>query len=285
MSRSLRVGGSGLEENLVANSLNTMECSGSIKYNLVARTISQRYYKDGSENLIQTVQPVLTPDRVKKCQNGRIMKEDGEEMFTLTGQDVHGVAILSHPPRTNDPKLGGSGPLISDEHCFTVDSTPHMVIEKDEHDIAIYNHPRNIDRKYFYHENEVLSALRTVQRPPSKALEKSKLKPLLNPNMRIRRLTPGECEKLMNFPSGWTKYGYQKGATLTHENVYGWKPYTDEDGVTEDRWVVVGKKPLERPLEDTVLISDTQRYKLCGNSVVTSIITFIGKRLLEMMNE
>jgi DNA (cytosine-5)-methyltransferase 1 len=34
---------------------------------------------------------VLTPDRVKKRQNGRRMKEDGEPMFTLTGQDIHGV--------------------------------------------------------------------------------------------------------------------------------------------------------------------------------------------------
>lgn len=37
--------------------------------------------------------PVLTPDRVEKCQNGRRFKEDGEPMFTLTGQDRHGVAI------------------------------------------------------------------------------------------------------------------------------------------------------------------------------------------------
>lgn len=37
--------------------------------------------------------PVLTPDRAEKRQNGRRFKEDGEPMFTLTGQDRHGVAI------------------------------------------------------------------------------------------------------------------------------------------------------------------------------------------------
>lgn len=37
--------------------------------------------------------PVLTPDRANKRQNGRRFKEDGEPMFTLTGQDRHGVAI------------------------------------------------------------------------------------------------------------------------------------------------------------------------------------------------
>lgn len=37
--------------------------------------------------------PCLTPDREEKRQNGRRFKKDGEPMFTLTGQDVHGVAI------------------------------------------------------------------------------------------------------------------------------------------------------------------------------------------------
>ena len=37
--------------------------------------------------------PVLTPDRAEKRQNGRRFKEDGEPMFTLTGQDRHGIAV------------------------------------------------------------------------------------------------------------------------------------------------------------------------------------------------
>ena len=37
--------------------------------------------------------PVLTPDREEKKQNGRRFKEDDEDMFTLTGQDVHGVML------------------------------------------------------------------------------------------------------------------------------------------------------------------------------------------------
>jgi len=39
------------------------------------------------------VRPVLTPDRKEKRQNGRRMKENGEDSFTLTSQDKHGVAI------------------------------------------------------------------------------------------------------------------------------------------------------------------------------------------------
>lgn len=37
--------------------------------------------------------PVLTPFRKEKRQNGRRCKEAGEDMFTLTTQDQHGIAI------------------------------------------------------------------------------------------------------------------------------------------------------------------------------------------------
>ena len=39
------------------------------------------------------VKPCLTPDRIEKRQNGRRFKEDGEESFTLTAQDKHGVLL------------------------------------------------------------------------------------------------------------------------------------------------------------------------------------------------
>ena len=47
------------------------------------------------------VAPVLTPDREKKRQNGRRMKEPGEPSFTLTAQDRHGVAIFDDQGRKN----------------------------------------------------------------------------------------------------------------------------------------------------------------------------------------
>ena len=61
----------------------------------VSRTILARYYK-GCSNIHENsgiAIPVLTPDRTEKRQNGRRFKEDGEPMFTLTGQDRHGVAV------------------------------------------------------------------------------------------------------------------------------------------------------------------------------------------------
>jgi DNA (cytosine-5)-methyltransferase 1 len=56
----------------------------------LAPTIST---KPGGNTEPKIAIPVLTPDRAEKRQNGRRFKEDGEPMFTLTGQDRHGVAI------------------------------------------------------------------------------------------------------------------------------------------------------------------------------------------------
>lgn len=61
----------------------------------------QTFSADGITETLSTCQgggrehcvaiPVLTPDREKKRQNGRRCKENGEDMFTLTSQDRHGV--------------------------------------------------------------------------------------------------------------------------------------------------------------------------------------------------
>ena len=52
--------------------------------------------KQGSSGTAIVI-PVLTPERENKRQNGRRFKEDGEQSFTLTAQDRHGVAISVQP--------------------------------------------------------------------------------------------------------------------------------------------------------------------------------------------
>ena len=68
-----------------------------------------------------------------------------------------------------------------------------------------------------------------------KIIEDSNTKKVENTSdLKIRRLTPKECERLQGFPDNWTKYG-----------------------------------------KDGELISDTQRYKCCGNAVTTNVIAAI----------
>lgn len=61
-----------------------------------ARTLQARYNKgicNRRGEISGVATPVLTPDRAEKRQNGRRFKENGDEMFTLTAQDRHGVAL------------------------------------------------------------------------------------------------------------------------------------------------------------------------------------------------
>lgn len=71
-------------------------CREGSKMTGQARCLKARYYKGASNHAGQDsgiAIPVLTPDRAEKRQNGRRFKEDGEPMFTLTGQGRHGIAI------------------------------------------------------------------------------------------------------------------------------------------------------------------------------------------------
>lgn len=64
----------------------------------------------------------------------------------------------------------------------------------------------------------------------------------LTDDSRIRRLTPKECERLQGFPDDWT-----------------------EEGLTE--------------LGNPTGISDTQRYKMCGNAVTVNVVQAVMEGL------
>ena len=64
----------------------------------------------------------------------------------------------------------------------------------------------------------------------------------LTDDIRVRRLTPVECERLQAFPDNWTKFGIDLGGVQTE-------------------------------------MSDTQRYKMCGNAVTTNVIQAVFERI------
>ena len=66
----------------------------------VVRTFTAGGHSGGlHSNSTAIVRAVLTPDRAEKRQNGRRFKEPGEPSFTMTGQDIHGVAIMRGRPK------------------------------------------------------------------------------------------------------------------------------------------------------------------------------------------
>lgn len=80
----------------------------------LAPTIST---KPGGNTEPKIAIPVLTPDRAEKRQNGRRFKDDGEPMFTLTGQDRHSVATSIPVSKTRCERVGKEITNTLDTSC------------------------------------------------------------------------------------------------------------------------------------------------------------------------
>jgi len=120
------------------------------------------------------IQPVLTPDRTEKRQNGRRFKEDGEPSFTLTGQDRHGVMITTNTEKGFD-----------------------IMTQNDSLNLSV---PTSKTRRG------------RVGKGKAQTLDTQANQGVLQ-GSQIRRLTEIECERLQGFSDGWTKYGVFDGET------------------------------------------------------------------------
>ncbi len=81
--------------------------------------------------------------------------------------------------------------------------------------------------------------------------EPSWMPPLAIEETRIRRLTPNECERLQGFSA------------------------RNKDGTWEDGWTSKGM--VDGKVVD---ISDTQRYRMCGNAVTVNVVRAIAAKML-----
>lgn len=92
------------EGNKVAIPIGMIDDQGRLTKKVSPKDCVGTLRSESHGNEQKVVIPVLTPDRANKHQNGRRFKEDGEEAFTLTGQDRHGVAV-----EVNPEVIGGIG--------------------------------------------------------------------------------------------------------------------------------------------------------------------------------
>ena len=110
----------------------------------------------------QVAIPVLTPDRTNKRQNGRRFKTDGEPMFTLTAQDRHGILIK--------------------------EATKQGYAEAEIGDSVNLSHPNSKTRRG------------RVGKQIANTLLTGESQGVVEPDFRIRKLTPRECWRLQGFP-------------------------------------------------------------------------------------
>ncbi|UYY05835.1 DNA cytosine methyltransferase (plasmid) [Enterococcus faecalis] len=113
--------------------------------------------------------PVLTPDRLEKRQNGRRFKDDGEEMFTLTAQDRHGIMIA------------GNLPCNHDQNSRVYDSSGLA--------------PTLSTMQGGGQEPKILAKEATT-----KGYSEATPGDVVTENFQIRKLTPRECWRLQGFP-------------------------------------------------------------------------------------
>ncbi|MDP4159797.1 MAG: DNA cytosine methyltransferase [Bacillota bacterium] len=83
------------------------------KFNRYERSDICQTLKVGGDVPLCEVRACLTPDRIEKRQNGRRFKKPGEPMFTLTKQDIHGVAIVQTPRGNNEGGLHDIAPTLT----------------------------------------------------------------------------------------------------------------------------------------------------------------------------
>lgn len=119
--------------------------------------------------------PVLTPDTIEKRQNGRRFKEDGEEMFTLTAQDRHGIMIIDDQGRKKKQ-------LVPKEISPTLRAQIHG------------NPPKIIQKPRGYNEGGMHKIAPTLS---ANSWHENNI---LQDDYVIRKLTPRECWRLQGFP-------------------------------------------------------------------------------------
>jgi DNA (cytosine-5)-methyltransferase 1 len=159
--------------------------------------------------------PVLTPDRAEKRQNGRRFKDDGEPMFTLTGQDRHGIGIeIAGILRNVRTEYGKK--IRKDYEAGKIDISRHKFLESE------------------IREDGIVNTLSTVQKDNSLAVkvregkEKDglfvKISDVLTVYavwyekyqcyIAIRKLTPRECFRLQ----GWSEEYFDRAELVSSDS-------------------------------------------------------------------
>lgn len=70
--------------------------------------------------------PIINPSKVHVRQNGRRLKSDGEEMFTLTAQDRHGIIMYKQEPAPKDYAVR----KLTPRECWRLQAFPDWAYNK-----------------------------------------------------------------------------------------------------------------------------------------------------------
>ena len=182
----------------------------------------------------KVVMPVLTPDRLNKRQNGRRFKDGGEPMFTLTSQDRHGILtydlVQKVRVRKHDVDIDRLKELLR-AHKESIGLTNKQIAESTNKRLTLVEHWFRKDNSFSIPGEDVWFELKKLLKittsdfdaPITEFIEKDNefeksnrvydsrgIAPtitsanaderIIEPNYKIRKLTPKECFRLQGFP-------------------------------------------------------------------------------------
>ena len=146
---------------------------------------------------------VLTPDRKEKRQNGRRVKDVEEPSFTLTGQDLHGVAVPVQLRKSNNFTKGQSRFLGENDPVPTLSSSDY----KSPNGVAIQIRSKQGGFKKDQNTASTISggAHSGGNHSDMDLIGITNIGDESEAPYMVRRLTPIECERLQGFPDNWTE--------------------------------------------------------------------------------
>lgn len=144
------------------------------------------------------------------------------EVFSIAGTDGEDIVQINQPTHSNDRVYASDGISPTLNTMQGGNRQPKIVAQRGR-----YNADGKTEQQLEPRSDDISNTLTAVQKDN-----------MVLDDVRIRRLTPVECERLQAFPDNWTKYA-----------------------------------------ADGTEISDTQRYKMCGNAVTTNVIQDVFERI------
>lgn len=189
--------------------------------------LARDYKGFGNQEMTAVVVPCITPDRLEKRQNGRRFKDDGDPMFTLTGQDRHGVLVKEATKQGY--AIANEGDSINLEHPTSKTRRVGVGVAQT---LTTSCNQAVVEPSGIYH-NVSTEFNRGALLGLSRCLKANSHDAAVITNDRIRKLTPRECGRLMG---------------LTDQEI--------------DKIQSSG-------------ISNSQQYKMFGNSIVVDAMEFL----------
>lgn len=147
------------------------------------------------------VNPCLTPDRINKRQNGRRFKEDREASFTINTQDRHGILINQDKVRFKDDNVSS---CLDANYYKGLDNHAQRtgILESDAQLPILHNIYGGFNEKkprlFFDYSPTIRTSAGGGHIPSVCTNDSTKVEKIID-QYRIRKFTPKECWRLMDF--------------------------------------------------------------------------------------